>query len=206
MAFVDFKYGGDNGIVVPLSRFPETTNESLLKRAIGHIMVNEASAHITAQNLKRSRGGLPALTEAEADVIKNEFRARKIDQMVNGQLGYRASAEPVDPVGAEVWRLATKELGEVLKAHNAKLPRGEDENGNPRTLVIGGTAYTAEQLVQAYIDGVDKGGAHGSVGAPNAPRLQKMAEKTVRDSQARAKKNAEAAKAAPGLTGLSAIL
>jgi hypothetical protein len=192
---------------------PETTQRAMVSRAVSHILGNECASlvvgrirkHIAETSEPKRKADSVKADEISAfreshpqDVAGwlSEVRDVKLGEMFGGSLGMRV-ASAIDPVGAEMTRLARDEIQKVFKASGLKFPRKRDE-----TFEIAGQAYNADELVEAWMSGTDDAGMFGKPGDENEPRLRRQADRNVKAKNDQAK--TLATKASTG--GLAASL
>lgn len=190
---------------VDFSTVPAQSVTAMLRRGLSHFLGSEQASKVTAYfDLDRKLAeGETRLedTEANREIIKQEFQAKALDALLAGTVGMSTRGPTVDPITTIINRLARKEVHDLLKANGVKPPKKADD-----TVEIGGKKYTTDQLIARRLDpsgpaGVDTKGAFGHAGQSHIERLTKEANKIAADQ---AKKNAKATEAAKsaGIEGL----
>jgi len=169
------------------ANLPEASVNALLSRGFNHVFANEVAASVSGE-IKRQIVG--DSDRKAADVTKDEVQAwrkenaESIDQFVAeavteklvdldaGTLGVRepgAAKEEIDPVGAEMDRLAKEAIVKILTANSLKFPTRRKVNGTfePEVLELPDGKFTGPQLIQRQI-------------ARNYDALHKQAEAIVK--------------------------
>ena len=141
---------------IDLSTLPEKSILALVRRGATHFFGSEVASKV--KSWKDSQEG--EVTEDAIAAKKAEFVALGHGKLVEGTICDRAVGQSVDPVEAEMERIAKQEVKDTLRANGIKVPtKGE-------VLKIGGNEVTLDELVERRLT------AHGE-------RLQKDAKKAI---------------------------
>lgn len=191
------------------SRLPAVAFSALMRRGLAHLLGNEQAAKLVAWDARAQEAAKASwiaanpsgdasaqdfapTTEARA-AEKLRLQASAIAALYDGSIGVRAPrAEPVDPLDAEVWKLAKVDTTYMLTSLGLKFPRGNDKDGNPNTVTLNGQVFTADEIVEKFLSGTDKKGRYGKPGESHRARITRQAEKNIRE---RSKKSAKVADA-----------
>jgi hypothetical protein len=151
-----------NDITRDEGKLPEASRNALLARGFAHFLGNEQASKVTS----RIRQAIVEGTDANASDVTREqvegFRtshpdrvsaiaqaclAEALKALDEGTIGTRTSSggKPVDPVQAEVNRLAKDKIMVILKANGIKIPKGEG------TITHNGKELAMADLVAAQI-------------------------------------------------------
>lgn len=141
---------------IDLSALPEKSILALLRRGATHFFGSEIASRVKTK--KDNFEG-----DASDDQIaawKAEILADFHEKLASGTIGDRAVGQSVDPVEAEMERIAKQEVKDTLRANGIKVPtKGE-------VLKIGGNEVTLDELVERRLT------AHGE-------RIEKDAKKAI---------------------------
>jgi hypothetical protein len=187
-----------SGEDVAFDGLPEISRQALVNRGLSHLFGNECtsvvsaairSAVVTGTNRKAGDVATAEIQAYRADESNGAFisdtlasaRAAKMAALLEGTLGVRVPGESsIDPIEAEMTRIAGDEMRALFAAQKWIWPRGKDEDGNAKTFKMGDMSFTASDLITNWIEGADKKGKYGTAGELNEPRIRKAAERAVK--------------------------
>jgi hypothetical protein len=158
------------GREIDLNSLPEKSVLALLRRGATHFFGSEIASRVKTK--KDNHEGDP--TDEQIAAWKSEFVAEFHAKLAEGTIGDRAVGQSVDPLEAEMERIAKQEVKDTLRANGIKVPtKGE-------ALRLGGNEVTLDELVERRLT------AHGE-------RIEKDAKKAIaaREKQRNALKVAE---------------
>jgi hypothetical protein len=199
---------GDN-ITRDFRALPEVSQHALALRGFAHLLGNEQASRVVskirsavAAASPKGSDGKPRKTESVTkDEVKafretngetiaqweRECRAEALRDLDEGKLGTRVAGPRLDPVEAEIAKLARAAVITTLKAHNLKVPKGDETI----TFLPGTPQEHTRTMAQMISNKIAKDGA----------KFKVEAEKIVA-AQVRARKAAEAkAKETPSAGG-----
>lgn len=177
---------------IDFAALPEASVRAILSRGVTHFLGNEQSAKVGPNSswvAKFTKENGRAPTEDEVTAQRKLNIEKAIEALVAGSVG-TARGPKVDPIEAEMDRIAEREVWDILSSQNPPLckknkkPKDEDE-----FTFADGTKLTFGTMVERRLS-PEKG---------HVDRITKEATKKVEaEKRAREKTKAEAAKAAAG--------
>lgn len=124
-----------------LSKLPPVSLHRLASYGLSHLLGNQMSSKVVAWSDKDENKD--ATDEAKA-TVKAEFQAKAIASLMDGTIGQHAARGPsVDPVEAEMARIAKTQVVTVLKANGTKVPKKDEA-----VEFADGSKFTMGQLVE----------------------------------------------------------
>lgn len=170
-----------------VSSLPEASVRALLSRGFNHVLGNEVASKVTAWKARVAEGENP-ITPSDDEIAakKAEYQADMIAKIKEGTLGIRAAGVTVDPVEAEMERLAKEYVQTTLKANNLKFVYPKDENGkrvkgSEGTVTLKDGTFTLDELVDRQLSA--KGDEYRAKAKKNidakAKRLKEAANRGV---------------------------
>lgn len=156
----------DNSHGIDFAVLPESSRQALLSRGLTHYLGSEVAAKVTAWKGKNEGASDDAIA-----AYKTEVYAEAKQALLDGTMGFNARGPRLDPVEAEMTRLATAEVKAILRG--AKMTVGKDKN----VRFADGTIKSLADMVATRIE-------------RESDRLRKEAERNVK---AVAKKASEVA-------------
>ncbi len=161
------------------TKLPAVSGEAMLKRGVAHFFGNEVAAKVTAWKKKYETDNAGAMPGDDEIAAKHaEVTADFETKLTEGTVGVSTRGPSVDPVEAEMERIAKREINNILKTSNAKWSGKGDER---RVTFADGTSLTMDEMVDRRLANAEHG-----------PRIRKDAEKAIKA----AAREAEKAKAA----------
>lgn len=165
------------GFEFDTAALPGQTLDALISRGLNHVLGNEVASKIAAFKSRIEKETGVAATDEAVSAQTTAERQAMIDKLVAGTLGVRVAAAPsVDPIEAEMTRLAKAKIATVLKANGLKWAK--DAEG-VRTVTLKNGTFTMAELVERQLTG------HGEA-------LRAEAEKVLKAKARAAKAAAEA--------------
>jgi hypothetical protein len=165
---------------------PPKSLEAMLKRGVTHFLGNEQAAKVTNWKKKfvEEHGAEPGEDELQAK--KAEYVIAALAALNEGTVGTASRGPAIDPLDAEMERLAKAEINDIIKKAGAKF----SGKGDDRKVTFGdGSSFTMDELIDRRLNNPD-----------HAARIQKAAEKALKEKA----KAVEAAKSS-GPISLDAI-
>lgn len=162
---------------VDFATLPESSRNALLSRGLTHYLGSEVAAKVTAWVNREENAG--ATVEQKA-AKKAEFYEAAKEALLAGTVGMNARGPRLDPVEAEMARLAKQEVKAILAGAGMKLVKGEAKFAD-------GTVKSLDAMVETRLE-------------REGERLRKAAEKSIADAAKKAKATADAAKSAGTVT------
>lgn len=184
-----FEYAGHE---IDFATLPVASQIAMARRGLVHFLGNEQAAKVSAKAnreadlaakaFKEANGREATADEALAFVASDEtkqewklgFIAEGVKALAEGSVGMGARGPAVDPVEAEMERIAKRQVTDILKANGIKVPRKDEA-----VTFNDGSTKTMEDMVEGRL-------------AKNSDAIRKEAEKAVKDR----KRQQDAAKAA----------
>lgn len=167
---------------------PAQSRTAIILGGISHKGYNEVAAKVSA--FRKTDEGATASDEQVA-AKTSEFRAAFIVALESGTLGSGHGGGPRKPLEAAIDEIVEREVRTVLKAVGVTpLPKARKDE----VKFANGSTRSYGDLLDAYLDGVDKQGLFGPKGEANKPRVTREAERAVAATK---KKNESVAKAKP---------
>lgn len=173
---------------------PDASRRGLAMRGYGHVMSNEV-ASIVVGNIRRaivngsdrkpgdvSTDEIKAFRSANADTVDGYTAAAqtaKHAQVTEGTLGMRAESSAVNPLDRLMLSIARQEIKLLFKKQDWAFPTKDGE-----VFKMGDNEFTGDELVERWLNGEDKSGAYGKAGEANAPRIERMAQRQLRERNA----------------------
>lgn len=156
----------DNSHGIDFAALPESSRQALLSRGLTHYLGSEVASKVTAW-----KGKNEGATEEQIAAYKAEVYGEAKQALLDGTVGSNTRGPRLDPVEAEMTRLAAVEVKAILRG--AKMPIGKDKN----VRFADGTVKSLYDMVVTRIE-------------RESDRLRKEAERNVK---AVAKKASEVA-------------
>lgn len=172
---------------------PQASIEALLKRGANHVFGNEVASKVTTAKKKfAAENDGKELADDEVAALTDQFRADALKRLMAGTIGTATRGPAVDPVEAEMEKMAWAEIQTILKANGSKAEGKGDER---RWKFANGQTFSKDELIERRLSGEAPAGVDAKTGVSHADRLRKDAEKALK---ARAKAAAAAMEAAQG--------
>jgi len=161
-------YGNHN---IDTATLPVASIDSLLRKGISHFLGNEQASKVTAwvESVTKEKNVAP--TDEEKAAKKAEFIKSAIEALVAGTVGTRVSGPRVEPIEAARNTIARKEVTDILRAANIKVPKGDEA-----VKFADGTEKTLAQMI--------------------ATRLEKFGDRIEKEAQKKLAEDARRVKAA----------
>ena len=185
----DFEYAGHK---IEFAALPVASQIAMARRGLVHFLGNEQAAKVSARANREQEAAAKAFKEAygrdatadealafvASDETKQgwklDFIAEAIKALAEGSVGMGARGPAVDPIEAEMERIAKRQVTDILKANGIKVPRKDEA-----VQFADGSRKTMDEMVEGRL-------------VKNADAIRKEAEKAVKDR----KRQQDAAKAA----------
>jgi len=130
------------------TKLPVESINALLRRGVSHFLGNEQASKLTAwieATTKTANGAAPGDDEKAAK--KAELIKAAIEALASGTVGTRVSGPRVEPIEAARNGIAKKEVLDILRAANIKVPKGEES-----VKFADGTEKTLAQMVATRLE------------------------------------------------------
>lgn len=165
-------YGTDT---FDFGKLPAESLAAMLKRGVNHFFGNEVAAKVTAWKNKfaEDNGGTQP-GDDEIAAKRAEVHADFLGKLLNGTVGISTRGPSVDPVEAEMERIAKREINGILKTNNAKWSGKGDER---KVTFADGATASMDEMVDRRLANADHG-----------PRIRKEAEKAIKAAAREAEK------------------
>lgn len=174
-------------ITLDFTKLPAKSLEAMLKRGVTHFLGNEQASKVSGWKKGFEEANQASPSDEEVSAKKADYVAKALEALEAGTVGTASRGPSVDPVEAEMERIAKREIKAILDKSGAKFT---GKKGEERKVTFGdGSAFTMDELVDRRLANPTEG-----------PRIRTEAEKAIRV----AAKMAEKAKAA-GPLDLGAI-
>ena len=157
---------------------PVQSLTAMVKRGLTHYLGSEQASKVTRDKAQYQDDNAGAeMSEADINAAKAEYVASAIAALQAGTVGTSTRGPSLDPVEAEVARIAKAEINTVLKANGATFKKvGEGDTAKRVVTFANGDAFTMAELVERRL------AAHGE-------RIRKEAEKAVKKASEQAAKS-----------------
>jgi hypothetical protein len=144
---------------------PEASTEAMLRRGLTHYLGNEISSKVAGARKRAEKNG-EAFGEVEEATVRADYIAKAIEALRNGTVGTTVRGPAIDPVEAEMERIAKAEIRDILKAAKLKFvgAKGED-----KVVSLPDGNFTMDELV-----------ARRFAKEGEEARIRKAAEKAIR--------------------------
>lgn len=165
-------------ITLDFTTLPPKSLEAMLKRGVTHFLGNEQASKVSGWKARLAEGSdeAPARVPSDEEVSakKAEYVAAALAALQAGTVGTASRGPSVDPVEAEMDRIAKREIKAILEKNGAKFAgKGEDR----KVTFADGSAFTMDELVDRRL-------ANATEGA----RIKSEAEKAIRQAAKQAEK------------------
>ena len=176
---------------------PQASRNALVGRAISHVLGNEVASIVVG----KVRAVIAAAGNVKSDTVKTEeikawreahsaeiqafttaAQAFKMSQIAAGELGVRSASTAVDPLSRAMFSIARDEIRSLFKKQGWTFPTGEN------VFKMGDNEFTKDELVQRWLDGIDRGGDFGKAQEANAPRIERIAHRALAAKATEAKR------------------
>lgn len=171
---------------------PQASLVAMLRRGVSHYLGSEQASKVTAYfDPEKDEPVADNSPEAKAKV-KAEFVAKAVDALLAGTVGVSVRGPAVNPIQVIIYRLARKEVLDVLRASGTKPPKKAED----KVKFANGSEFTLAELVERRLDasrpsGVDAKGDFGPKGQAHLERLTKEAHKIAKEQAAKVEKAKE---------------
>ena len=130
------------------TKLPVASINALLRRGVSHLLGNEQASKLTAwvESATKDANGAAPTDEAKA-AKKAEFVKAALAALAEGTIGTRVSGPRVEPIEAARNAIAKKEVLDILRAANIKVPKGEEA-----VRFADGTEKTLAQMVATRLE------------------------------------------------------
>ena len=157
------------------TKLPVESINALLRRGVSHFLGNEQASKLTAwvESVTKDGGAVP--DDSAKAAKKTELIKAAIEALASGTVGTRVSGPRVEPIEATRNAIAKKEVLDILRAANIKVPKGEEA-----VRFADGTQKTLAQMV--------------------ATRLEKFGDRIEKEAQKKLADDARRVKAAQATT------
>lgn len=168
------------GYSAVLADMPMTSVVALAQRGFNHVMGNEVASKVKTYKDNTENDQSDAAIETFAKAKRDEFMAK----IMAGTLGIRTVGAAVDPVEAEMEKLASAEITEQLKANGIKWQRDRDASGkvvkgSEAFVALSDGKFTRDELIERRL-------------AKHGDRLRETAEKNIKARERKLAKVREA--------------
>lgn len=173
---------------VDLLTLPAASIVALANRGLQRVLGSEVSAKVSGWKKTKEEAGAE-VTESDVAAFQAEAYGKALDALRAGTIGTRAPrGEPVDPIEAEMHRVAKERVVTTLKGAGISIPKGDavvtfdkPSASDPNAKV----SFTMDELIDRQL-------------ASREAEIRKEAEKRIKaktKAKAEAKAKADAAKA-----------
>src|SRR5665213_1092378 len=129
------------------TKLPVESINALLRRGVSHFLGNEQASKLTAwvESVTKDGGAVP--DDSAKAAKKTELIKAAIEALASGTVGTRVSGPRVEPIEATRNAIAKKEVLDILRAANIKVPKGEEA-----VRFADGTQKTLAQMVATRLE------------------------------------------------------
>lgn len=132
-----------------LHKLPAVSLHRLASYGFAHLLGNQASSKVVAWGDKEENANA---TDEQRAAFKRAVQEGFVEALLNGTIGQHASRGPaVDPIEAEMERLAKVEVTNILKANNIKVPKKDEA-----VKFADGTEKTMADMVATRVERFDE--------------------------------------------------
>lgn len=141
----DFNTLNYTSFSVDAGKLPPVSLHRLASYGLAHYLGNQAASKVVAWAEKDENKNATDEQKAAQKVL---FQNAMVQALLDGTIGQHAARGPaVDPVEAEMDRIAKAEVVQTLKANNIKVPKGED-----KVKFANGNEFTMDELIARRVE------------------------------------------------------